>query len=221
MFARLSAALGLLCIFVSTAFSEKLNPPPGTLLVYVNGGANQNSATLPLMRREAEKLLRSAGYEVEWRDTKEARIQETVPNLVFVEFQGPCSLTASPVPIPEQGNVPLASTPMVDGIVLPFSRIDCLALTRFLGPMLLREPPAQRTYYYGRAMGRLVAHELYHVLAQTRDHADAGVGKPCFTASDLVMDRFEFESVALARLRPGRHDTASELRRTVEPGPGR
>ncbi len=50
-------------------------------------------------------------------------------------------------------------------------------------------------------MGRLVAHELYHVLAQTRDHATEGIGKPCFSAADLISDRFEFEAVALARFR--------------------
>jgi hypothetical protein len=50
-------------------------------------------------------------------------------------------------------------------------------------------------------MARVLAHELYHVLAQTRDHAAEGIGKPCFTAADLVSSRFEFEATSLSRLR--------------------
>jgi hypothetical protein len=155
------------------------------------------------MQKETESLMRTAGYSVEWRDAKARRSNEDAANLVFVDLNGVCAVPMNPIPgapDPDDNQPSLASTAVEDGMVLPFSRIDCVALTRALSAMFAHEPPSRRTYLYGRAMGRLLAHELYHVLAQTRDHAAAGIGKPCFTSVDLVTDRFEFESVALARL---------------------
>ena len=174
------------------------------LVVYLNPGPNQSSPPLAFMRKEAESLMRTAGYAIEWRDAKSSRAAENASNLIFVDLAGPCAAPMSPVagaPVPDDNQPSLASTAVEDGVVLPFSRIDCAALTRTLSAMFAREAPARRTFLYGRAMGRLLAHEFYHVLAQTRDHAAAGIGKPCFTALDLVTDRFEFESVALSRLR--------------------
>jgi hypothetical protein len=188
------------------------------LVVYLNPGVNQSAAPLAFMRKEAESLMRTAGYSLEWRDAKARRLNEDAANLVFVDLTGVCAVSMNPIPgapPPDDNQPSLASTAVEDGLVLPFSRIDCSALTRELSTMFAHQPPARRTYLYGRAMGRLLAHELYHVLAQTRDHAAAGIGKPCFTALDLLTDRFEFESVALARLRhtlsgSGQGATASE-----------
>jgi len=204
VFARVLAAFSLISIPVAQAFPDTSGSANRTLLVYVDAGANGPAPTLPVMRREAEKLMRTAGYRLEWRELH-ARNREAAPDLAVVSLSGACALPAVPatsaVALSDDAALRLASTMVSDGVVLPFSRIDCPALTNLLAPALAREAPGQRTYYYGRAMGRLLAHELYHVLAQTRDHAENGVGKPCFTAADLVSDRFEFESVALARLR--------------------
>jgi hypothetical protein len=52
-------------------------------------------------------------------------------------------------------------------------------------------------------MARVVAHELYHVLMRTTDHARAGVARSCFSTGDLLTERFEFEGATLARLRRG------------------
>jgi hypothetical protein len=77
--------------------------------------------------------------------------------------------------------------------VLPFSSIDCTALTRALGPVT--------EDVYGRAMARVLAHELYHVLTQTTDHSRTGIAKTCFTTGDLLSSRLDFENNILAQLR--------------------
>ena len=51
------------------------------------------------------------------------------------------------------------------------------------------------------AGARIIAHELYHVIAQTSDHGRDGVSKPCFGVSDLLAERFAFEQTALAKLK--------------------
>jgi hypothetical protein len=38
----------------------------------------------------------------------------------------------------------------------------------------------------GRALGRVAAHELYHVLGNTQSHGEAGLAKPSFGTVDLL-----------------------------------
>jgi hypothetical protein len=73
-----------------------------------------------------------------------------------------------------------------------------------LGSAIATEPRAQREYTYGRAIARLLAHEIYHIVAQTREHTRAGIAKEHFSANDLLAEHFEFEpstSAAMRKLR--------------------
>jgi hypothetical protein len=120
-----------------------------------------------------------------------------------VDLNGICALPVGYA----AGNAPaasgnsLATTNVTDGHVLPFSAVNCAALSRVLAPALLRDAGAQRDFLYGRAMARVVAHELYHVLMRTTEHGRAGIARGCFSVEDLVAERFEFEATVLARMR--------------------
>jgi hypothetical protein len=83
-------------------------------------------------------------------------------------------------------------------IRLPFGDIDCSALNTFLSPSLWRVPDKDRESVYARAVARLMAHELYHVIAQTTSHARSGV-------AELLSDRFEFTESTRNELHPGEY----------------
>jgi hypothetical protein len=53
----------------------------------------------------------------------------------------------------------------------------------------------------GRALGRVIAHELYHIVGQTAEHHDTGVAKAVFSIRDLKNPRFEFDAWSLDRMR--------------------
>jgi hypothetical protein len=89
---------------------------------------------------------------------------------------------------------------VADGVILPFGDIDCAALNSFLGPSLWKEPEEVQEFVYARAMARLMAHELYHVIGQTHDHARSGVGESSFTVAELLSDHFEFTETTLSEL---------------------
>jgi hypothetical protein len=59
-------------------------------------------------------------------------------------------------------------------------------------------------------MARLLAHEFYHVLAQTEHHTETGVAKARFSTADLLADHFHFEGAALNRVRPGAPDIGDD-----------
>jgi hypothetical protein len=200
MFARFLAAT--FCCIGCLAATDSPGPSEGALVVYTTGAPAAST-----FRSETESMMQAAGYTVEWRDASTNRDLDA-PSLVVLQFAGDCSAPSAPIPSTESvAGRSLASATVQQGTVLPFARVDCAALRGALAPILAREAPARRQYLYGRAIGRLIAHELYHVLAGARDHAANGVAKPCFTPGDLVADRFEFDSVALARLRRPVADT--------------
>jgi hypothetical protein len=52
-----------------------------------------------------------------------------------------------------------------------------------------------------RALGRVIAHEIYHILAQTTEHDESGVAKAAFSLEDLMVDGFAFNPAGLQRLK--------------------
>jgi hypothetical protein len=168
--------------------------------VYLRVDPAQPQRPLDYMKLELDRLMRTG---IEWRDARAPERESTDAPLVFVELRGACGAPiGSPLhePLSEKLNS-LASTSTSGGDILPFSSVNCAALTRTLSVGLATEPAARRDFLYGRAVARLLAHELYHVLLKTGDHAREGIGRPGFTPNDLLTERFEFEQTTLAKLR--------------------
>lgn len=201
MYARLTALVCLLFVSFSRGLAAS-NSSGAELVVYLKGQSGTSSIALDEMKNELSALMLPASFRVEWRDVRNELGESDSSYLVVVELRGNCSapplgVDASPVEKP----FPLASTAVVDGRVLPFSWVDCSALSRFLGPTIAKGRKDRRDFVYGRAMARVLAHELYHVVSQSEDHEHAGVAKPTVTANELMGEHFTFENGALAKLR--------------------
>jgi hypothetical protein len=179
------------------------NEPPATeLLVYLNTDAAQSTKPLDYMKLELGRLMTTAGYRVEWRDAHNSKRETTSAKLIVVELLGACGTLAGSragdsVAVPAR----FATTAVSEGRVLPFSSVDCASLNSALTGPLATEPGARRDYLFGRAIARVLAHEFYHVLLKTGDHAHEGIARPSFNVTDLITEHFEFEHSTLARLR--------------------
>lgn len=184
------------------------------VVVYLKTGANQPAAPVTHMKRELAALMKTAGYRVQWGE------ESASSTLAVVELTGICTMPAGYGDVPAVAGVSLATTNVTDGQVLPFSAVNCAALTRSLAPVLLKDAAAQRDFLYGRAMARVVAHELYHILSGTTEHARSGVARSCFSTEDLVTERFDFEGIVLAQMRR-KPDSGSSAGGFTEEGTGR
>jgi hypothetical protein len=203
MYARLLATLCLLPVSISFAQADSAVPTGATLEVYVKGQEASTPDVLRAVNRELNALMLPAGFRVVWRGAGDPLSTTGAEHLVIVELRGVCmarfsSLASTPLSSP----LALASSSVADGKVLPFSWVDCTALNRFLAPVVSGQSPAEQDDLYGRSVARLLAHEFYHILAQTDDHAAAGIAKARFSTADLLADHFDFETSALERLRP-------------------
>lgn len=212
MSARLLATLCLVLICVPLSSAQSAASQDAELVVYLRTGGNQPAAPLAQMKRELGTLMHQAGYRVEWRSLDANRAQDADASLLAVlDLTGICGIAPGYADAERAATMStsLATTTITDGQVLPFSSINCAVLTNSVSAALAKEAGARRDFLYGRAMARVVAHEFYHVLMRTTEHGRSGVARSCFSTSDLLTERFEFEGTALARLRH-RPDTVAD-----------
>ena len=195
MHARLLATFCLLFVSVSTLRPESLAPAPASVSVYLKTNRTTSTAVLDEMKTELASLMQ--GVHLDWPVLKSSQADTTPGSAVVVELRGQCS-------VPWHGDAakalkdgaPLASSATADGYVLSFSWVNCDTLSSLLAPSLTDQPGARRDFTYGRAVARLLAHELYHVLLQTTGHAESGIAKTQLTAAELLAERFPFEGSA-------------------------
>jgi hypothetical protein len=207
----------MLCLVLSSVPVSSAQSAASTdaeLVVYLRTGGHQPAAPLAEMKLEVSALMHQAGYRVEWRSLDADRGEDAdALHLAVLELNGTCGI-APGYSILERAaptSPSLATTSITDGQVLPFSVLNCAALTRSVSAAVAQDAGARRDFLYGRAMARVVAHELYHVLARTPEHARAGVARSCFSIGDLLAERFDFEGATLARLRPGQDAVVSAV----------
>jgi hypothetical protein len=200
MSARLLALCCLFILVMPVGMAASDGPSGPELLVYLRADVRQSPAPLAWMKRELTPLMQSAGYRIEWRDSQTAGAVPSVPQLVVVELRGTCGLSNGTATVSDDLNQ-LAATAITDGHVLPFATVNCANLNHTLGASFATEAGARRDFLYGRAMARVVAHELYHMIVGTKDHTVDGVSKPCFNMTDLTAERFVFEPAVLAKFR--------------------
>jgi hypothetical protein len=118
--------------------------------------------------------------------------------IVFVTFHGTCSTSPNKSPQQEAGPPALGETQRVDGAILPFSDIDCDRLSSFIDTVDAAD--TGRDSRLGMAGGRVLAHELYHVLLQTSSHTKTGIGKAVYSPAALLSRSLRFEQSELELL---------------------
>src|SRR5947208_6602589 len=92
--------------------------------VFIDFDAAPASRSVDEMKKEAGKILNSAGYVLDWRALKQNRGNESFSNVVVVKFHGKCRLEY-PLTLASQADVTVASTNVDAGRVLPFSDVQC------------------------------------------------------------------------------------------------
>jgi hypothetical protein len=115
----------------------------------------------------------------------------------MIRLTGPCSPHAEPPELPHRG--PLGITHVSDGHVLPFVEADCgrvlLAASRLRTRPFRISPQA-----FGRALARVIAHEIGHVLSGSEEHDQHGLSKPSLTAAELFLPGIAFPPAAIERI---------------------
>ena len=145
---------------------------------------------LQALHDEVASIMAPTGLFFEWRNQQTGG-HGVSAELAVVTFTGRCD-TASLMTHAQAGGA-LGWTHVSDGQILPFTEVSCDRVREFLGPGLLQFAAEDREEKYGRALGRVLAHELYHIFANTMWHGSNGVAKASYGVQDLLGNGFRFQ----------------------------
>jgi hypothetical protein len=177
----------------------ELRPIVGVLLDF---DVPPGSLALTAMKKEVDSIFKRSGVLVGWRMPGQGQAGESLAGLVVVRFKGRCRVEPwNPAAARSRGATALAHTAVVDGKVAPYSEVEC---DKVRGALPYAEPGAaehERQGEFGRAMGRVLAHELYHALARTREHAARGLARATQSMLDLWSGTLTFDERDLAAIR--------------------
>lgn len=179
----LAAFIGPAVAQMPTSESTSLAGPLAVFLKTDNAAPPQ---VLNAMKLEVEAITASMGIRVHWSSPQDS---EVYSRIAVVTLRGKCSPEApisSLISFDPADPESLGQTHVADGKVLPFADIRCDAVRKVIERDLRATSSADREELLGHALGRVMAHELYHVLLRTRSHGHNGLTRPVLTNSDLV-----------------------------------
>lgn len=165
--------------------------------IYTRFAQPASSRSIEYMKAELSVILPPLSFA--WRSLELATGRQVANELVVVSFKGACH--ADGLFAHELASGALGSTYITEGQLLPFADVDCDMIRALLGSRLAVSAPMERARMMGRAMARILAHELYHYLTRTKTHSSSGMAKAFYTAADLASDNLRFDETQLRLVR--------------------
>jgi hypothetical protein len=135
------------------------------------------------MKVEAQALVKDSGVVLSWRRMDQLSSSQSFPRMVVVRLRGVCEI-GLPVPPASTEPLTLGFTYILGGEPSPFSDIECDRIRSSLAAQ-----PDRGDLAFGRALGRVLAHELHHVIDRTRRHTAKGYARESLSAAELVAER--------------------------------
>jgi len=160
------------------------------------------------MESQVQELLKPSGMALDWGLVRDNRGEKAFAGLVVLKFHGKCSAEGWAAAGSDFGSVgeisTLAFTRVDRGRVTPYAEVKCDEVRKALAYMGYPAGQEERQKALSRALARVVAHEIYHILAKTTEHAGSGLAKAAQPLNDLVSKRkLEFATDDLQAIKEG------------------
>jgi hypothetical protein len=188
--------LGLVCaigwiLAASPGFAEGI-----TIVLDFQGPRSEQSITE--MKREFAGIMKDSAVHFDFQSRSQAEKATSSDELVVVRFKGKCVFEPVPYLIDERG--PMAFTYSTDGSVQPFSEVACDRVTQAMRSAMVGGDFAKADLLLGRALGRVLAHEVVHILTKSGQHGTSGVAKTALSGSQLIAPELRLEPDDLERI---------------------
>ena len=161
------------------------------IALYTQFVAPPPAAVLESLEAEVHSIMAPMGMKFQWLDLS-TDVKQVSVELAVIDFKGRCDIAGL---MPHDLNPgPLGWTHISDGVILPFASVDCEAVRTFIQKELLDTRVEKRAATFGRALGRVLAHELYHIFGNTTRHGSNGVAREFYSIRDLMASDFQFQA---------------------------
>lgn len=183
----------LLALFAGALPSLRASTlPSAAVTVLLKFDQDHSAVAMREMEKELGSLFKSTGYRFEWKLMEDVGSSQSFDDLVVVRMKGRCAMESYPLPYDERG--PLAFTHSSDGQLLPFSEVDCDKVRHSVQQAWTAADRSRGEQVLGRALARVLAHELYHIFAKTSHHGQEGIARTALSARQLVAEKLEFDA---------------------------
>jgi hypothetical protein len=156
--------------------------------VLVNFEKPHSEVSMQAMRQELRDLLEPSGIAIEVMLKSEMPVSPQFSELVVFEMKGSCSMNTRPLArrgaLDEGGPLGLAYSS--NGEILHFGEVECDRVRRCLQRVTGGGRPDLHQAEYGIALGIVVAHEIYHMIAGAKGHTKDGLTKESLSARELL-----------------------------------
>lgn len=152
-------------------------------------GEGLSPSVLAELKAETNRILKRARVSLKFTTRQEAAMN-AYNDLLFFRVKGQCEMDAADQILDERG--PLAWSFTEDGRVMPFGEVECTRVKQSIRTVMHGGDFARANKLLGRALGRVVAHEIFHMLTGTKHHSDEGVFREALSARQLIAERLDF-----------------------------
>ena len=202
---RLCSVIAVFASLIVPALAERGLPSavPNTLSVAVLPQEQYSAFMIQEMTREVSRIMRESGLKIDWHLGAGQKVFDEP--LAVVKLTGTCDMN---VPARTSGKTgPLGWTHSADGKLLPFSEVACDNIRHAVKLEMRNEDWTRGNEILGRAAGRVLAHELFHIVAATTEQTSAGVSTPALTPAELLSDRRDFDPAGIELIQDRLHGT--------------
>jgi hypothetical protein len=176
------------CCFSFVGFGSGRESPGEPYTVLVLPDQPYSAVALEEMGREASSILKRSGISLRLHIGYTNEVFDGT--LVVVNLRGTCDMEEGP-PAVRRG--PLGWTHSVNGKLLPFAELACEPIRGAVESALPGQDASRANTILGRAMGRVLAHELYHIAGETFKHGHDGVAQAALSPEDLISNHLELD----------------------------
>lgn len=171
------------------------------IMVFMIFEGHRSEEVVRAMQNELVSVMKPSGLDFAWRMSDAETPFPPTAKLAIVTFSGDCEYPRQVSPLRLYQGLALGSTHMNDGVVSSFATLDCSGIRQFVAKGINGYTSCkERERLLGRAMGRVLAHEMYHILARNAAHAKSGLAKKELTSYELLVTHAEFSKKEYALL---------------------
>ena len=190
---RCTHGRGTLAACVSAAEAPARNT---TLILQFDQPHSERS--LAVIRTELSTVMQNAGFTFDLKLFSELGPWAEFNDLMLIKLKGNCRLDGAPVH-KASNSLPLALAHTTDGKVLPFIEVFCDQVRAVVRPALWGDQLRTPDELMGRAVGRVIAHEIYHVITGTK-HSAVGIARHALSGSQLISEQLFFQPEDIERM---------------------
>lgn len=176
--------------------SEPLSP----VTVLLSYERPYSRSSFEALQQQLQHVLNDVGIKLEIRERQAAVPHEQFSDLFLFQMKGRCSMDGLPVGALSDERGALAMAYSQDGNILPFGEVECDRVRESLQRLVGRSHPEAYQSAFG-ALGMVMAHEIYHMLAHSPHHTRQGVTKESLSARELLDRDLPLPDVARLAMR--------------------